>query len=89
MGYVVAHAGRVVWAVALPCGMAALLTMFPLVQWRDMVSLQEATLGWVCTWHPHLAPMDPQQWQARAVVTYLSGRCPQRVLPGDGGGTGH
>ena len=45
LGYGVAHAGKVVWAVALPCGMAALLTLFPVVPWRNMVSLQEAALG--------------------------------------------
>ena len=39
VGYAVAHAGMVVWAVALPCGVAALLTPFPVVPWRDMVSL--------------------------------------------------
>ena len=48
VGYAVAHAGRVVWAVALPCGMAALLTPFPVVPWRDMMSFKEASLGWVC-----------------------------------------
>ena len=39
VGYAVAHASRVVWAVALPCVVAALLTPFPVVPWRDMVSL--------------------------------------------------
>ena len=29
MGYAVAHVGKVVWAVALPCGTAALLSPFP------------------------------------------------------------
>ena len=41
VGYAVALAGKVVWAVALPCGMPALLTPFPVVPWRDMVSLEE------------------------------------------------
>ena len=59
--------------MTLPCGMAALLlTLFPVVPWRDMVSLQEATPWWPCTWHTHPAGMDPQQWQARAMVSYLS-----------------
>ena len=57
VGYAVGNAGRVVWAVALPCGMAALHTPFPGVPWRDTMSLQEASLGWVCTWHTHLAGM--------------------------------
>ena len=35
--------------VALPRGMLALLTPFPVVPWRDMVAVQEANLGWVCT----------------------------------------
>ena len=39
VGNVVAGAGRDVWAVALPCGMAALLTPFLVVPWRDMMSL--------------------------------------------------
>ena len=47
------------WAVALPCGMAALRTPFPVVPWRDMVTLQEAYLGWVCTWHTYPPGMDP------------------------------
>ena len=72
VGYVVACEGRTQCAVALPCGMAALLTPFPLVPWRDMVAIQEANLGWVCTWHTHPAGMDPREWQAKAAVTYLS-----------------
>ena len=52
--------------------MAALLTPFPVLPWRDVVTLQEANLGWVCTWHTHPAGMDPHGWQAKAVVTYLS-----------------
>ena len=76
VGHTVAHAGRVVWAVALRCGMAALLTVFPMVPWRDMMAVQEASLGWVCTWHTHAAGMDPQRSQARAVVTYLSWALP-------------
>ena len=47
VGYVVTHTGRVVWAMALLCGMVVLLTPFPVVPWRDVVSIQEATLGWV------------------------------------------
>ena len=39
MWYAVAHADRVVPALALPCVVAALLTLFPVVPWRDMVSL--------------------------------------------------
>ena len=39
VGYVVARGSRTVWAVALLCGMAALLTPFPVVPWRDMVTL--------------------------------------------------
>ena len=34
-------------------------------------------MGWVCTWHTHPAGMDPQRWQARAVVTYLSWALPK------------
>ena len=48
VGYAVAHGGRTMWAVVLPCGMAALLTPFTVVPWRDMATLQEASLGWVC-----------------------------------------
>ena len=33
MGYAVACEGRTEWAVALPCGMAALLTPFLVVPW--------------------------------------------------------
>ena len=40
--------GRTEWAVALPCGMAALLTLFAVVRRRDIVAIQEANLGWVC-----------------------------------------
>ena len=76
VGYAVACEGRTEWAVALPCGMAALLTPFPVVPWRDMVAIQEANLGWVCTWHTHPASMDPHEWQAKAVVTYLSWSLP-------------
>ena len=72
VGYAVKSGGLTEWAVALPCGMAALLTPFPVVPWRDMVTVQEANLGWVCTWHTHPAGMDPRQWQAKAVMTYLS-----------------
>ena len=45
VGYAVAWGGRTVWAVALPCGMAALLTSFQVVPWRDMVTLHEAKPG--------------------------------------------
>ena len=62
VGYAMACGSRTVWAVALPCGMAALLTPFLVVPWRDMVNLQEANLGWVCTWHRHPASMDPHEW---------------------------
>ena len=72
MGYAVESEGLTEWAVALPCGMAALLTPFPVVLWWDVVTVQEANLGWVCTWHTHPADMDPREWQAKAVVTYLS-----------------
>ena len=72
VGYAVESGGLIEWAVALPCGMAALLTPFPVVPWRDVVAVQEANLGWVCTWHTHPANMDPREWQAKAVVTYLS-----------------
>ena len=72
VGYAVAHEGKIMWAVALPCGVATLLTPFLVVPWRDMAILHEASLGWVCTWHTHPAGMDPQRWQACAVVTYLS-----------------
>ena len=64
VGYAVESGGLTEWAVALPCGMAALLTPFPVVPWRDMVTVQEANLGWVCTWHTHPAGMDPREWQA-------------------------
>ena len=76
VGYMVAHGGRTVWEVALPCGMAALLTPFPVVPWRRMVALQEMYLWWACTWHSHPAGMDPHGWQARVVVTYLSWALP-------------
>ena len=62
--------------MALPCGMAALLTPFPVVPWRDMVTIQEANLGWVCTWHTHPAGMDPHEWQAKAAGTYMSWSLP-------------
>ena len=52
--------------------MAALLIPFPVVPWRDMVTVQEANLEWVCTWHTYPAGMDPHEWQAKAVVTNLS-----------------
>ena len=58
VGYAVAHGGRTVWAVALPCGRVALLIAFPVVPWRDMVILQKASLGWVCTWRTHPAGFD-------------------------------
>ena len=76
VGYAVTHEGRVMWALALPCGIATLLTPFPVVPWRNMASFQEVTLGWVCTRHTHPASMNPQPWQARAMVSYLS-----RALP--------
>ena len=69
--YAVECGGLTEWAVALPCGMAALLTPSPVVPWRDMVTVQEANLGWVCTWYTHPAGMDPREWQAKAVMTYL------------------
>ena len=68
--------GRTEWAPALLCGMAARLSPFPVVPWRDMIAVQEANLGWVCTWHTHRAGMDPPEWQAKAVVTYLSWSLP-------------
>ena len=76
LGYAVDSGGLTEWAVALPCGMAALLTPFPVVPWRDVVTVQEANLGWVCTWHTHPAGMDPREWQAKAVVTYPSWSLP-------------
>ena len=76
VGYAVESGGLTEWAVALPCGMAALLTPFPVVPWRDMVTVQEANLGWVCTWHTHPTGMDPREWQAKAVMTYLSWSLP-------------
>ena len=76
LGYAVECEGLTEWAVALPCGMAALLTPVPVVPWRDMVAVQEANLGWVCTWHTHPAGMDPREWQAKAVMTYLSWSLP-------------
>ena len=76
LGYAVECGGLTEWAVALPCGMAALLTPFPVVPWRDMVAVQQANVGWVCTWHTHSAGMDPREWQAKAVMTYLSWSLP-------------
>ena len=76
VGYAVESGGLTEWTVAVPCGMAALLTPFPVVPWRDMVTAQEAYLGWVCTWHTHPAGMDPREWQAKAVMTYLSWSLP-------------
>ena len=74
--YAVESGGLTEWAVALPCGMAAVLTPFPVVPWRDVVTVQEANLGWVCTWHTYPAGMDPREWQAKAVVMYLSWSLP-------------
>ena len=76
VGYAVESGGLTEWAVALPWGMAALLTPFPAVIWRDVVTVQKANLGWVCTWHTHPAGMDPREWEAKAVVTYLSWSLP-------------
>ena len=76
VGYAVESGGLTEWAVGLPCGMAALLTPFPVVPWSDMVTVQEANLGWVCTWHTHPVGMDPHEWQAKAVITYLSWSLP-------------
>ena len=76
VGYAVECGGLTGWAVAFPLGMAALLTPFPVVPGRDMVTVQEANLGWVCTWHTHPAGMDPRKWQAKAVMTYLSWSLP-------------
>ena len=81
VGYAVAHRGRTVWAVVLPCGMAALLTPLLVVLWRDMATLQEVSLGWVSTWHTHPAGMDTHSWQAWAVVTYLSWSLPTARVP--------
>ena len=72
MGYAVECGGLTKCAVALPCGMTEWLTPFPVVLWREIVTVQEANLGWVCTWHTHPAGMDPREWQAKAVMTYLS-----------------
>ena len=55
----VVAAAKVVWAVALLCGVAALLTPFPVVPWRDLAPLQEASLGWVCSWHTHTHGYGP------------------------------
>ena len=76
VGYAVESGGLTEWVVAFPCGMAALLTPCPVVPWRDVVAVQEANRGWVCTWHTHPAGMDPREWQAKAVVTYLSWSLP-------------
>ena len=76
LGYAVECGGLTMWAVALQCGMAALLTPFRVVPWRDMVTVREANLGWVRTWHTHPAGMDPREWQAKAVMTYLSWSLP-------------
>ena len=46
--------------------MAALLTPFLVVPWRDRVAIQEPNLGWVSTWNKHPASMDPRAWQAKA-----------------------
>ena len=72
VGYAVESGGLTKPAVALPCGMAALLTPSPVVPWRDMVTVQEANLVWVCTWHTHPAGLDPREWQAKALMRYLS-----------------
>ena len=76
VGCAVESRGLTEWAVALQCGMTALLTPFTVVPWRDMVTVQEANLGWVCTCHTHPARMDPRVWQAKAVMTYLSWSLP-------------
>ena len=39
VGYAVECDGLTEWAAALPCGMAALLTPFPVVPCRDMVAV--------------------------------------------------
>ena len=80
VGYVVACGGRTEWAMALLCGIAAKLTPFPVVMWRDMVTMQEANLGWVCTWHTQPAGMDPHECQAKAVMTYLSWSLPTALV---------
>ena len=80
VGYAGESGGLTEWSVALPCGMAALLTPFLDVPWRDMVTVQEANLGWVCTWRTHPAGMDPREWQAKAVMTYTSWSLP--AVPG-------
>ena len=87
VGYAVESGGLTEWEVALPCGMAALLTPFPVVPWRDMVTVQEANLGWVCTWHTHPAGMDPRDWQAKAVMTYVSWSLPAAPGAWASGGT--
>ena len=46
VGYAVAYGSRTVWAVALPCGVAALLNPFPVVPWRDMASSKRRPWGW-------------------------------------------
>ena len=74
--YAVARGSKTVWALALPCGMEALLTPFLVVPWREMVTLQEGNLGWVCMWHTYPAGMDPHGWQAKAAVTYKSWSLP-------------
>ena len=45
VGYAVESGGLTEWAVALPCGMAALLTPFPVVPWRDWSPSRRPTWG--------------------------------------------
>ena len=85
VGYAVAHAGRVVWPVAVPCDEEDLHTRFPVVPWRDMVSARDASLGGCARGTPTRRAWT-RRWQARAVVTYLSGVL--FVLPRHHGGIG-
>ena len=57
VGYAPASAGKVMWALVLACGMTGRLIPFPAVSWREMF-LQEACVGWLCTWHTPLGGID-------------------------------
>ena len=45
VGYAVRHASRIVWAVALPRGVATLLTPFPVVPWRTWCPFRRRPWG--------------------------------------------
>ena len=61
VGYAVACEGRTEWAVALPCGMAALLTPFSVVPWRDMVAVEAALPAEAHRGRAYHSPLEVQR----------------------------